>query len=99
MDDETQRDVMVLGCALAGIVLGLVLRQRRRGEPVNLSAVVGGGMASIGAAAAVAKRVSDVLGFEEQDERPRAIVAFSSAATLSFFADQIEDFVPGLELS
>ena len=99
MDDETRRDMIVLGCAMGGIVLGMALRQKRRGEPVDLSAVVGGGMASIGAAAGIARRMSDVLGLDPSDQRPRALVAFSSAAALSFFADHIEDFVPGVELS
>jgi hypothetical protein len=95
MDNETRRDMILLGCAVGGIAIGAVLRHRRRGDPIDLTELLGGSIAAAGAAVALAARLADTVGLDKRDERARGLLTFGAAAGLSLMGDRLSDIIPG----
>ena len=98
MDEKRKREAILLACAAAGVVIGTAIRRRRGGQEIEVHHIVRQGIGTAGAAVAIATQVGNALGLEAGDERQRAAVTFITAAGLSLLAEQLDAFIPGVDL-
>lgn len=97
MDPKTRDDMLMVVSGLIGIVLGHVMRRRTLSPEERARASFDGvGVSSLIATPALARAASDVLRVERDDVRAQASLSFATGALLTFFADDIGRYVPGL---
>jgi hypothetical protein len=97
MDPKARDELLMVVSGLIGIVFGHIVRRKSMAPEQRATARYSGiGVASMTATPALARAAGDVLGVERDDVRVQASLTFATGALLTFFADDIGRYVPGL---
>jgi len=97
MDPKARNELVMLVSGLLGIVVGHMLRRSTMSPERRAAARFDRiGVSSLIATPALARTFGDLLQIEQDDERAQASLSFATGAVLTFFAEDVGRYLPGL---
>ena len=101
MTRNDKRDIAIIGASLLGVVVGSILDERRRGDKPRVPDEEAGtqpliNLPALMTASTISRKIGDSAGVSEQSILRQALVAFCTGLALTYFADVVRQFLPGL---